>query len=88
MKGNDKGKSITEPEMKACAKYVPTKKKNIEIPKEENTLLYEVCVGTQQLIDKHMRQDRKEKEHLDAEINHIANTACQIILVAKEEKRR
>lgn len=74
-KDNDKGKSISPPEMKKAHETIHIKKKDVLIPKHKNPLLFEVCVRTQQMIDKHLHEDRKEKEPLDAEVNHIANAA-------------
>jgi hypothetical protein len=46
IKDNDKGKSVAELDKKKVAKPEPKNRKTVRIPREENPLLYEICVHT------------------------------------------
>lgn len=78
-----KGKDVAADKISVDSPSVQTKKKN------PDTLSHlEVSVQTQQLQVKHMQQDRREKEHLNSEINNVANIARVLQLFVQEDKRR
>jgi hypothetical protein len=64
------------------------KKARVEIPREENPSLYEICIRTQQTLESHIKLDRKEKLELMTELNLLHNHTRQILLHEKEAKKR
>lgn len=48
--------------------------------------LYEICVRTQQTLERHIKMDRKEKVELMTELNLIHNHTHQILLHDKNAR--
>ena len=87
-KKKGRARHLLSPEEIASGQAPKVKQATVEVPHDENPTLYEICLRTQQALERHIKMDRKEKVHLAIEINLLHNTARQALLVAKEEKRR
>lgn len=86
VKDNGKGKAPVVPNENAPADAPKVKQTTIEIPQDENPSLKEICLRTQQTLERHIKVDRKEKVHLMTAVNLMHNYAHQVLLLAKEEK--
>jgi hypothetical protein len=83
-----KGKTPIDATASASVKAPKVKKATVEIPREENPSLYEICLRTQQALESHIKLDRKEKLEMMTEINLLHNYARQALLYEKEQKKR
>ena len=63
------------------------KKARVIIPHKENPSLYEICIRTQQTLERHIIMDRKEKMELLAELNLLHNHTRQILLRERMQGR-
>ena len=64
------------------------KEAKVEVPREENPSLYEICIRTQQTLERHIRMDQKEKMELLAKLNLLHNHTRQILLHEKDARKR
>ena len=90
VKDNCKG---NEPVDTAATGFAPenapkAKEARVEIPREENTSLYDICIRTQQTLERHIKMDIKEKVDLMTELNQIHNHTRQILLHEKDARKR
>ena len=60
----------------------------VEVPREENPSIYEICIRTQQTLERDIKMDRKEKVELMTELNLIHNHTHQILLHEKDARKR
>jgi hypothetical protein len=82
-------KPVDAPGTASASENAPkVKKARVEIPREENPSLYEICIHTQQSLESHIKLDRKEKLELMTGLNLLHNHTRQILLYEKEAKNR
>jgi hypothetical protein len=90
VKDNRKGKEPVDTAANASAsENVPKVKEAwIEIPRKENPSIYDICIHTQQTLERHIKMDGKEKVELMAELNLIHKHTRQIPLHEKDARKR
>ena len=79
-----KGKTPIGATASASARAPKVKKVKVDIPREENPSLYEICLCTRQSLESHIKLDRKENVEMMIEINLLHNYAHQALLYEKE----
>ena len=82
-----KEKSPIVPEQVVPAQAPEIKRTTVDISHDENHSLCEICLWTQQSLERHVKMVRKENFHLAIEPNYVHNTDRQALLVAEEDKK-
>ena len=77
--------AIVSASMSSSAKAPKVKKEKVEIPREENPSLYEICLCTQQALESHIKLDQKVEVEMMTEINWLHNYARQTLMHEKEQ---